>query len=286
MKKLIKLVALAAIVTLSNMAIAGPVFLTGHDPDFHAQLDGGAANLLRTGLDFVTGGTATLNDGNKFLWVESRISPPAGHLVGEDGLGALGLTLGVNYDRANALELASVTFSDYTAIAVASSFGALLTRSELDALIARKADIETFINAGGGLFAGSECYPCGANLLAGATAPDLFGFLPVVVTSIGASSPFTATPYGTSLGLVDADLNSPTHNSFGLVGGLNVVDTDSLGNATTLAGDVNIDPGGGGFTPVPAPGVLGLMILGLFGLTTIRRILGSEQSARVEVTSV
>lgn len=249
---------------------AGPVFLTGHDPDFHAQLSAGAKNLLKIGLNYVTGGTAMVDDGNKFLWVESRKETvPGGHLVGEDGLAAIGLILGTHYERANASELTGVNFNDYTAIAVASAFGGLLTRDELDGLIARSADIEAFINGGGGLFAASECYPCGADLLGGGSAPDLFGYLPVDVTSIGASPPFTVTAFGSGLGLVDDDMNNPTHNSFDPVGGLNVVDTDDEGNPTTLAGDVRV--GEGGFISVPEPGTLAVFGLGLLGLGAVRR---------------
>ncbi|RME70409.1 MAG: hypothetical protein D6776_11705, partial [Planctomycetota bacterium] len=165
----------------------------------------GAQKLLATGLDFVTGGTYASGT-EKFLWVESRITPPVGHRVGEAGLGTIGLTLGTHYDRANGAELASVDFSLYSAIVVASSFGGLLTRAELDALIARKADIEAFVNAGGGVFAMAECYPCGQSLLAGATPPDLFGYLPLNVVSVGTNPPFTVTSYGQSLGLTDADV--------------------------------------------------------------------------------
>lgn len=81
--------------------------------------------------------------------MESRRSTPGGHLTGESSLGILGLTLGTHYDRANGSELAGVDFSIYEAIAIASSFGGKLTRAELDALIARSADIKNFINAGG-----------------------------------------------------------------------------------------------------------------------------------------
>jgi hypothetical protein len=261
----------------SVSALAGPVFLTGHDPDFHAQDDAGAVNLLRAGLSFVTGGTYDMNDGNKFLWVESRISPPGGHRIGELALSnTLGLTLGTHYDRANAAEFASVDLSDYTAVAIASSFGGLLTRAELDALIARSSDIAAFINAGGGLFASAECYPCGANLLGGATAPDLFGYLPVNVSSIVASAPFTPTPYGAAapFNLTAADLNSPTHNSFGLTGGLNVVDIDSADNPTTLAGVVNVNDGG--FSDVPEPATVAIFGIGLAGLGAMRRRRGSR----------
>lgn len=254
-------------------AWAGPIFLTGHDPDFHSQAGGsegaGAQNLFSTGLGFATGGTHDLADGNKFLWVESRIAKPAGHLVGETGLGTLGLSLGTHYDRANGAEFATADLTGYTAIAVASSFGGLLTRAELDALIARSSDISAFVNAGGGIFASAECFPCGANLLSGPTAPDLFGFLPVDVTSIGTSPPFTVAPFGASLGLVDADLNSATHNAFGLTGGLNIVDTDPAGNAVTLAGVVTID--NGGFTPIPEPSTAAVFAFGLIGLAAVSR---------------
>jgi hypothetical protein len=141
--------------------------LTGHDPDFHSKIPR-RRESARTGPNFVTGGT----------FDDARIATPGGHRIGEAGLGTLGLTLGTNYDRVNGAEFASVDLSNYTAIAVASAFGGLLTRAELDALIARSDDIADYVNAGGGLLALAECFPCGANLLAGATAPTCSGFSP------------------------------------------------------------------------------------------------------------
>ena len=200
-----RLSAVLALCAASGAVHAGAVFLTGHDPDFHSQPGlGNGDSLLAKGLGFVTGGT--FNDGvgsTKFLWVESDIAPPGGHVKGYGSLDDVGATLGVDYDIVNAAGLATASLANYNAIAVASSFGGTLTRAELDALIARKTNIANFINAGGGLFASAECFPCGANLLG--SADGLFGFLPVVVTSIGANPPFTPTAYGTSLGLTTVE---------------------------------------------------------------------------------
>ena len=272
------LFTLVLAVVLASTAWSGPVFLTGHDPDFHAQGSAGAQNLLRSGLAFATGGvyvpSTTFTLGGRFLWVESRIgnaglpSLPSGHRVGEAGLGTIGLTLGIDYDRANAAELPGIDFSAYAAIAVASSFGGLLRQGELDALIARSGDIEAFINSGGGLFASSESEQHGAHL--GGSTP--YGYLPISVTITNNTGSFVPTAIGAAppFNLVAGDLNSPTHNSFIEVGGLDVLDRDGggTGNPTTLAGIVFID---GGFIPVPEPSTFVLFGLGLVGLRVRRR---------------
>src|SRR5882757_11194550 len=70
---------------LVGTASAGPILLTGHDPDFHAQVQQSGKDQLNIYLNYVTGGT--YNTGTeKFLFVESNLAPTAGHFVGENGL--------------------------------------------------------------------------------------------------------------------------------------------------------------------------------------------------------
>jgi hypothetical protein len=262
--------AAAAIVLAATGASAGPVFLTGHDPDFHAQGGVGAQILLTTALNFVTSNT-TFTPGHKFLYVQSDVSPPVGFLDGRGAFTALGLTQGVNYDQVDASGLAALpNFSAYSAIVVASDFGAMLRDAEIQQLVSMKTQIANFINAGGGLAAFAECGPgfpnCDSSNVNSST--PLFGFLPVTVTSVGTAPPYHVTGFGSSLGLVDGDVNDPTHNSFGLIGGLKVVDQDSNGTPTTLAGNVTIH---GGHFDAPEPISVGLFGAGLFGAGLLRR---------------
>lgn len=227
-----------------NEPTSGPIFITGHDPDFHAQGEAGARRLLAKALEFVRHGSS-----QPFIWVESRISPPAGHLIGKNGLISLGLTEGVDFVHLNGAQLGGQPASwwdslasSYSAIAVASDFGGLLTQAELDQLNAHRGDIADFVNGGGGLLALSES-GTGARL----TTRDHFGFLPIdVVSTANAAPPYVVTSYGqTELGLINADVNSPSHSHFNEDFGLNVVSrSQPTGQIMTLAGKVRITGGG------------------------------------------
>jgi len=232
----------------------GSVFLTGHDPDFHATLGGnttGARNINTAAVDFVMDpvrNTFVAAGVNKFMFVESSIAPPGGHTVGNAGIIASGYVDGTDYDRHDAGTLGGALDdlgTTYSAIVIASDFGGLLTQAELDILNARAADIISFLNAGGGLYAmaesngGSGLTPNGGH----------FGYLPFVVVSAPLGQTEignTVTPFGAGLGLADADVNgNASHNIFTETSGLTIVDIDSAGNILSLAARGEINPGGG-----------------------------------------
>jgi hypothetical protein len=227
-----------------NEPTSGPIFITGHDPDFHAQGEAGARRLLTRAITFVRHGSS-----QPFIWVESRISPPPGHLVGKNGLLAIGLTEGVDFIHMSGAQLAvqpaswwDSLASNFSAIAVASDFGGLLTQAELDQLNAHRDDITDFVNAGGGLLALSE-----SGQAARLTTHGHFGFLPIDVVSTGnAAPPYVVTSYGqTEFGLINADVNSASHSHFNEDFGLNVVSrSQPTGQIMTLAGKVRITGGG------------------------------------------
>jgi hypothetical protein len=69
----------------------------------------------------------------------------------------------------------------------------------------------------------------------------------------------TLTPFGTSLGLVNSDINGNlSHNVFTTTGGLNIVDTDPLGEILSLAGRETV--------PTPEPSILILLVMGMTGV--------------------
>lgn len=269
MKRLISITAAFAVLAAAGAANAGKVYLTGHDPDFHAQSQPDGKIQLKTALNYVTGGTYNDN-ATKFLWVESDLAATNGHLVGFDGLAAVGVTSN-NVDRVSAAGFGSVILSNYSAIVVASTFGGMLTSAEINAMITRSSDIAAFINAGHGLAAFAECFQttaCNGSNTALPTTP--FGYLPITVTSVDTTAPYHVTALGTSLGLTDAVVSDCcTHNSFSAIGGLGVVDFDQNGVATTLAGNVTV--GGGGLNGVPEPATWAMMLMGFGGLGAILR---------------
>lgn len=272
MKRIILALAVLALFSSSliGQARAGSIFLTGHDPDFHALEGGngtGAQHINQRAIDFVTDpsfNSFAASGITKFLFVESSISPPSGHVDGELGIIASGYTPGVNFDKADASTLnAALNLlgqpGGYDALVIGSDFGGILTQAELDILDSRSADIINFLNNGGGLYAMAESGPP-----FGLTTGGQFGYLPFVVTSAALNQTEignTLTLFGTSLGLTNSDINgNASHNIFNGTFGLNPVDMDPAGDILSLAGRGQVNNGGVG--AVPEPSTLTLLGIG------------------------
>ena len=265
------------IIFVATAGWAGSIVLTGHDPDFHAAFgEAGEIHFNQIAIPFVmdpafnafkAGGV------NKFLFVESQISPPGGHTDGLAGLTASGYTIGTDFDLATATTLNSALNNlgiTYSALVVASDFGGILTQAELNILNGRSADIISFLNAGGGLYAMAES-DTGAGLTPGG---GQFGYLPFTTTStaIGYCGPISVTPFGASLGFTSFGVCGD-HNFFTRTFGLSIVDfIPGTEQIISLAGRGTTTPIG--VTPAPEPSTLllvGTSLVGLLGYKARRK---------------
>jgi hypothetical protein len=245
----------------------GGVFVTGHDPDFHAFLGGnttGAQHIIQDAVSFVTN-----HHGGSILLVTDLHNPGGGYSDPRLGLTAAGLTFDVADDGSaggTVKDLHTVNFSNYGAVIVASDFGGWLRQSELDILIARQSQIINYVNAGGGLVAFAESGPPAPGLL----THNAFGYLPFLVTSAQKNQNEVGnavTPFGASLGLTNTDVNgNASHNVFTTSAGLNVVDVDSQKQILSLAFYGLISPTG---PAVPEPGPLSLSLVGAVSATAV-----------------
>jgi len=262
---------LASLITLITApAFAGSIFVTGHDPIWHANQGGntvGARNLALTGIAFARNGSPL-----PFLFVESNDSVPVGNEYEEPFLvSALGFALAdfVAMDATALLALPDfrVALNSYSAIVVASDHGGMLSADELLFLNGHSSDIIDYLNVGGGLFAAAESNATG---MIGAT--PRFGFLPFLVSSTDFQASEIAnvvTPFGAMLGLVNADVNGNfSHNYFASTGGMNPVDLfNGLADVPlTLAYRGPITP-----TGVPEPGTILLLGAALGALSAARK---------------
>jgi len=213
----------------------GRVFLTGHDPDFHAVEGGntaGARHMIQQAVAYVTGRKSNPT----MLLVTDTRNPGSAYIDSRQGMRAAGFT---SFDVADdgtagngVLDLRTVDFGRYDVVVVASDHGGWLRQSELDILNARTTDIQGYLRNGGGLVAFAEGSPASA-----LTSHDRLKFVGCAPTGLDeAESGFKITPQGLAIGLNQSDLNGNfSHNRFDDTCGLDVLDADLAGNVISLA---------------------------------------------------
>jgi hypothetical protein len=220
-RRTITLAVLAAIAALSlpGEALGGRLVATGHDADSHCSgVDGpGQCHFVQVAVNYVRGGAPTPS--RQMLLIDCSAGGNVSRALVNAGVGGAHQVVcpSANLAAFNGLRL---TTANYSAIIVGSSSDAInLGGSTADsaALIARKADLASFFNQGGGIFA-----------LAGDFQGDdptdpYYQFVPIGIGGKQVSSPFRLTPEGQALGFQDSvngigtndDINCcPTHNSF------------------------------------------------------------------------
>jgi hypothetical protein len=234
--------------SFSPAVLAGNIFLSGHDPDFHASQgpnSAGAQHVIQLALNYARNGNTA-----PILFLETDLSNLSlgDHADSELGLIASGFTAGNtpgnHYVKVSASQFASVNLAQFSAIFIPSDHGGTLTGNDLQALNARATDIANFVNLGGGLVALAE-----EGVRQPATTgpqPQNYGFVPLPVTSAPLPSfdyPFTVTAAGTAWGLQNSDINDYTaHSYFIATAGMNVLDVDPSGRAMSLALQVPVPP--------------------------------------------
>jgi hypothetical protein len=172
---------------------AGGIFITGHDPDYHAIRGNnqGSINIIRRAVEYVT-----FNAASPSMLLVTDVENPGGDQVDSRlGLAAAGYSFDVadyGSGEPGILDLALINFSDYEVVVIASSYGGWLRQRELDILLARSGEVLDYINGGGGLVAFSESGPRAGDIPL--TAP--YKYIPFVISINGRYASSANIAYG------------------------------------------------------------------------------------------
>ena len=216
--------------------------MTGHDPDFHAvdPGPGTSPNPIRA-QHIIQRATAyvTFNKPNPRMLLVTDVRNPGSidFIDSRLGLQAAGFAFDVadyGSGQQGALDLHTISLSDYDVIVVASDFGGWLRQDELDILNSRRSEIINYINNGGGLVALAESGSHGS-----LTTHGRFGFLPFLLSQVPLDHEEignTVTAAGLALGLTNDDVNGNAfHNFFTSTGGMDIIDFDPENRILSLA---------------------------------------------------
>ena len=203
------LTAALLVVLPATAAQAGRLVVTGHDADFHCS-GGSQCHFVEVATNYVRAGAPDPTKPVLVLDNDEDNGPGEYDFVEAlDNAFGVGVMPRVVFEPQSAEWAAEPLTTDrYSAILVASDTscgGCDLNpagdTADSDAINARKADIEAFFNAGGGIYANA-----GADHGDGdpSSGPDVFyNFVPIPVGGVQVSPPFCLTPEGAALGFED-----------------------------------------------------------------------------------
>ena len=191
--------------------MAGRLIVTGHDADRRCAQLGQQCGFLKAAIKYVreTAPAAkkpilVLDRGPKQL--AASITKAWGGSGYARGAAAAPPTRVVD-PRSTAFAGLKIDATRFSAIAIASDSscgGCDLEAADVAAIWQRKATLQKFLNAGGGIYAGAG----------GANAAAYYRFMPIPTPGPGSDGPFLVTPYGKQIGLKNADLAGAVANTF------------------------------------------------------------------------